>query len=128
MKDRLVKFLAHLDVGQNKFEEKAGLPRGLINKMKDNLTVKTLLKIEKAHPEFNIDWFLTGKGEMLKATHGQSDLVQIYKDLLKEKEDKIEHLNREIGSLQNELAKLQPGNTQFAPSYQSGDAQKRSVV
>ena len=66
MKERLVKFLAYLGIGQTKFEEKAGLSRGFVNTLKNNLTVKSLNKIILTYPELNKDWLLNGDGEMLK--------------------------------------------------------------
>lgn len=76
MKERLLKFLSYLEIGQTKFEEKVGLSRGLINNIKGNISIKSLNKISTHYPELNIDWLQTGKGEMLKsaaATTGESD-------------------------------------------------------
>jgi hypothetical protein len=69
MKERLVQFLAHLGMGQTKFEEKVGLSRGFVNSLKDNLTIRTLAKIETAYPELNTEWLKTGEGEMLKSVN-----------------------------------------------------------
>lgn len=66
-KERLLKFLAYLDIGQTKFEEKVGLSRGLINNIKGSISTASQQKIAKAYPELNITWLLTGEGEMLKS-------------------------------------------------------------
>lgn len=66
IKERLIQFLAYLEIGQTKFEEKVGMSRGHINNMGENLTSKTLSKIKIAYPELNEDWLLTGKGKMIK--------------------------------------------------------------
>jgi len=66
MKERLIKFLAHLGIGQKKFEQNCGLSNGFVNKVGDNITLKSLNKIEKTYPELNINWLKTGEGEMLK--------------------------------------------------------------
>ena len=66
MKKRLIEFLAYLGIGQTKFEEKVGLSRGFVNTLKNNLTIKTLDKIESAYPELDINWLKKGEGEMLK--------------------------------------------------------------
>jgi hypothetical protein len=67
MKKRITEFLAYLEIGQAKFEERVGLSRGFVNKMgDDNITIKTLDKIKVAYPELSIDWLVYGEGEMLK--------------------------------------------------------------
>lgn len=66
MKRRLTEFLSYLKIGQLKFEENIGVSRGYVNKIGDNITVKTLDKIIKVYPELNINWLKTGEGEMLK--------------------------------------------------------------
>ena len=65
MKERLIKFLAYLKIGQKQFEQKAGLSNGYVDKVSDNITLKSLNKIESAYPELNISWLKTGEGEML---------------------------------------------------------------
>ena len=65
MKKRLTEFLAHLGIGQLKFEKKVGFARGYVNGLGDNITLKSLDKIEAAYPELNMEWLKTGKGEML---------------------------------------------------------------
>ena len=72
IKERLIQFLAYLEIGQTKFEEKVGMSRGHINNMGENLTSKTLSKIKIAYPELNEDWLLTGKGEMIKSVNTQN--------------------------------------------------------
>jgi hypothetical protein len=76
MKERLIKFLAHLGVGQNKFEEEVGLSRGFVNKIGDSIREKSMKKILSKHPELNKNWLLTGEGEMLKVQH-RSDSIRI---------------------------------------------------
>lgn len=66
MKERLILFLKHLGIGQLAFEENVGLSRGYVNKVGDNITLRSLDKIEASYPELNINWLKTGTGEMLK--------------------------------------------------------------
>jgi hypothetical protein len=80
MKNRLVEFLAYLGIGQTKFEEKVGLSRGFVNTLKNNLTIKTLSKIESAYPELNTEWLKTGIGAMLK-TEISNKLIPFYDDI-----------------------------------------------
>lgn len=67
MKERLLKFLAYLGIGQKKFEQNTGLSNGFVNSVKDNITLKSLNKISAAYPELNTDWLQTGNGEMIAA-------------------------------------------------------------
>jgi hypothetical protein len=83
MKKRLIEFLAYKDLGQNKFEEMCGIANGTVSNMRNNMTVKTLLKISAAFPDLNIDWLLAGKGTMLNNTQhmeGANKSVAIGRD------------------------------------------------
>lgn len=66
VKDRLLLFLEHLKTGQTKFEDKVGLSRGQIAKMKSGISTESLNKISKAFPQLDTNWLQTGDGEMLK--------------------------------------------------------------
>ena len=65
-KDRLLKLLEKLDLGQNKFEEKCGISRGTIAHSKGDMSSTSLMKISRTYPEVNIDWLITGNDEMFK--------------------------------------------------------------
>ena len=67
MKERLIQFLAHLSMGQNKFEKKVGLSTGFVNNIGDSIRVKSMQKILSEYPELNQNWLLTGEGSMLKS-------------------------------------------------------------
>ena len=66
MKKRLIQFLNHLEIGQDKFAKNVGLSRGYVNNIKDNMTLKSVNKIVQVYPELNEKWLLTGEGKMLK--------------------------------------------------------------
>jgi hypothetical protein len=58
----------------------------------------------------NARWLLTGEGEMLVTSSGTTEkgktpdsVADVYKAIAKEREEKIQELNREIGSLKNKL-------------------------
>jgi len=65
MKKRLLEFLTYLKIGQTKFEEKVGFSRGMINKIKGNISLDSLKKITDKYPELNENWLRTGEGEMI---------------------------------------------------------------
>lgn len=66
IKDRMVEFLAHLGMGQNKFEKSVGLSTGFVSNIGDSIRRKSLDKILAVYPELNVNWLLTGEGKMLK--------------------------------------------------------------
>ena len=65
VKDRLLRFLQHLNIGQNKFEKAVGLSVGYINKLRHEPSPTKLRLIINKYPELNQNWLLTGEGEML---------------------------------------------------------------
>lgn len=67
VKTRLTEFLKYIGIGQAKFAEKAGLSRGFVNNIGDSITKRSLLKILSVYPDLNVNWLLTGEGEMLKS-------------------------------------------------------------
>lgn len=76
MKERLLKFLEYLGIGQLKFEMKTGLSRGFVNKVADNITLKSVNKICEAYPQLNRNWLLTGEGSMLN-NESATDVVHV---------------------------------------------------
>lgn len=64
IKERLVTFLEHLKIGQKKFEVAAGLSNGFVNNIGNGISTISTNKIRSAYPELNIDWLLTGEGDM----------------------------------------------------------------
>ena len=64
-KERLIKFLDHLNISQGKFEKNVGLSNGYVNNVGESIRRLQLNKISNVYPELNIAWLLTGVGEML---------------------------------------------------------------
>lgn len=65
IKDRLFEFINYLGTTPGAFEKNAGLPNATIKNFKEDISSKTLKKLINRHPELNINWLLTGEGEML---------------------------------------------------------------
>ena len=85
-----------------------------ILKGRRDVTTEVLRKLFNKHRQFNSEYFFLGEGEMLKSPNQAEPAtikdvaaeVSVYKGLLKEKEDKIEALNREIGNLMLQIEQL----------------------
>lgn len=65
MKERILQFIEYKRLSKNKFYKKTGLSNGILDKQ-GGISSDSLEKIYYVYPEINLDWLLTGKGEMLK--------------------------------------------------------------
>lgn len=65
-KERFINYLKEKGIGQTAFEAKAGLSRGSLAQ-KTGLTVSSLEKIAASCADLNLEWLITGQGEMLKS-------------------------------------------------------------
>ena len=75
--DRLASFLKYKGKGQTAFEQEAGLSRGYVQKASDNMGYKIKSKISENCPELNMDWLLTGEGDMLKEEPHVSEVTGV---------------------------------------------------
>lgn len=82
IKDRLIKFLAYLKIGQGKFEKNCGLSNGTVNNIKDGgVTTQKIERIMLTYPNLSIEWLITGKGEMLKSSNPLSNSATVHGDV-----------------------------------------------
>lgn len=63
-KDRLLAFLKEEGLSQGKFERACGLSNGYVNNLKRSVSTEKLELISRAYPALNIQWLMTGEGEM----------------------------------------------------------------
>lgn len=75
--DRLASFLKYKGKGQTAFEQEAGLSRGYVQKASDNMGYKIKSKISENCPELNMEWLLTGEGDMLKEEPHMSEVTEV---------------------------------------------------
>lgn len=64
VKDRLLQFMAHVNMSQARFEKHVGLSNGFVNNVGNGLTTKSLQKIKDKYPQLNTSWLLNGEGQM----------------------------------------------------------------
>ena len=65
MKERILQFIEYKRLSKNKFYKETGLSNGILDKQ-GGISSDSLEKIYYVYPEINLDWLLTGKGEMFK--------------------------------------------------------------
>lgn len=65
LKSRLIAFIESEGLTVQSFEAKCSLSNGAVSKMGNNTRRSTLDKISNIYPKLNINWLLTGDGNML---------------------------------------------------------------
>lgn len=114
-KQRLVEYLKHIGIGQNKFEKMANISNGYISNIKGEIGATNLTKILNAAPDLNPAWLLTGEGAMLREDAAQADTastrkrIPLYNDVAS------------IGGLNGRVADVENASAQVAEWIDAGD-------
>lgn len=135
MKERILQFIDYKGFSKRKFYAETGLSNGILDKT-SGLSVETLEKIYSVFPEINLEWLITGKGEMLKSSQNitikdnlnsaivsnnsgsignisvndrKEDIAVLY-ERLEHKDREIALLERELSSYKYTEAKLEKAN------------------
>lgn len=128
IKERLLQFINIENIEKARFEKESGLSNGFVDKVGSTIRSKSLDKIRKQFPHLNIDWLLTGEGEMLKTgsihvvgdgnisntgitdgdvTMGTDQEVMILKKRIKELEAEVKELKNDKAILKEFVTMLQ---------------------
>jgi len=65
MKQRILQFIDFKGINKNVFYKKTGLSNGFLDKT-GSIGVDKLEKILNSFPEINVEWLITGNGQMIK--------------------------------------------------------------
>lgn len=113
MNKRLKQIIEYYGITPHKFSQKIGLSEGTIRKiLSANTSIKSenLEKLAQTFTEINLDWLITGRGEMLFSEHTtKDDHTSASPDALQ----MIADLARENGQLQAEITELKKELAQF---------------
>lgn len=66
LKGRVLQYIDFKQIEKSRFEKESGLSNGFVDKIGDSIRSASLDKIRNGFPDLNIDWLLTGEGDMLK--------------------------------------------------------------
>lgn len=66
LKSRVLAYCTKKNIALSTFEKRSGLSNGYFNQVKKRPSTEKIDKIKMAFDDLNIDWLLTGEGEMLK--------------------------------------------------------------
>ena len=127
MEDRLLKILRHYDLSPSVFADKLGVQRSSISHLlsgRNNPSFDFMLRLTESFTDINLDWFITGKGNMLKKQiqtpvnlslfdmesnlEKQVDTQSEKPDLKQQKETdyKFTNVNNEIESVRKGVSKI----------------------
>ncbi|WP_019991330.1 helix-turn-helix transcriptional regulator [Rudanella lutea] len=92
--ERLAHFIEHLQMSVSRFEKETGSSVSSIARfIKGNdLGIKMLVRISERFPQLNVDWLITGRGEMLVAPNSLSEAELV---------ESISQLKRIVGYLED---------------------------
>lgn len=117
MKDRIKQFISYNGESVADFEKKCGLANGTIAKVGNNTRRSTLDRISSVYKDLNVNWLLTGEGEMLKSqqhvinsnntnsTINESSTIAKLIEMIAEKDKQIAEKDKQIESLLKLLTK-----------------------
>ena len=69
VKERLIAFISYLGMSKNAFENACGLSTRYVSNISSSVSPAKLKLISLKYPELNIEWLLTGEGDMLREIH-----------------------------------------------------------
>lgn len=116
-KEKIKQYLEIKGISKNKFYSITGLSTSFLDSGKSIGVDKAKIIIEK-FPDISIDWLIMDRGEMLVSqTKISEPMPEIFRQILKEKDDKIEQLIADTVELKienRELKKMFATSENFA--------------
>ncbi|MFK7061388.1 hypothetical protein V3Q90_14820 [Flavobacterium oreochromis] len=126
IQDRIIQFIEYKGLTKYKFYKKTNLSNGFLDK-KGTIGVDKCEIIYSFFPEINLEWLITGKGEMLK-TNITTEAVQEnsgidYKELAEARKETIESLKETLESKNEQIQYLKEENTRLKQELASATRQ-----
>lgn len=105
VKERLKEYLKYEDISIITFEKSINASNGYVNSISKSIGIDKLDTIIENYPNLNIEWLLTGRSTMLKASLMSTEtLINIdYKELADARKIIIDYNFQEINRLKNEI-------------------------
>ncbi|SFG55032.1 hypothetical protein [Prevotella sp. KH2C16] len=67
VQERLKCFIAYLGINESQFQQITGLANGFVSSTNSNMRNSSKKLISAHYPELNMDWLISGRGDMLKS-------------------------------------------------------------
>ena len=118
IKQRILYFAETLGISKRNFYAIVGISRGTLES-KTGITEDVVAKFIAAFPEVNVEWLVTGEGDMKKTIQPQqekeqkneskselSQIIEQFTAIIAHKDDRIAALERENGTLAERLREM----------------------
>lgn len=108
-KERIIQFIDFKGISITNFLKETKIKRGFLDtdKLKSSVSDIFLTMIIETYFDLNLEWLITGKGEMLKENTLQNDYnKENQNELIIAKNEIIELLKQENQRLKNEISEL----------------------
>ena len=116
IKQRILQYLDNKGISRYKFYKETGITRGILDQ-NNGISEENIHKFLAYAQDISIVWLVKGEGGMYNtdsipecSIQVNSDSSYIYKELLLERDNKIDKLNRQIGKLEKEVEILKKGD------------------
>ena len=77
LRERILEYISYKGITVQMFENKANISNGAVSKMGDNTRRKTLDKISNSFPDLNINWLITGVGQMCNDSPEENEVNEV---------------------------------------------------
>ena len=104
VQERLDIFIKSKGLGRYQFERRVGLPQSYVANVRQAPHPQKVKMISDAFPELNIEWLITGKGEMIKQeSDNYSRIVEALIQGLREQQERYSRLEEIHRALLEEI-------------------------
>lgn len=102
VRERLILFVKSQKISNSEFCRTIGVSNAFISSMRKSLQPDKIESIALNYPELNIDWLLTGEGQMLKSESSinPNKTTMESKTLIDELKDRISSLEKQLNEKQ----------------------------
>lgn len=108
VKENIKTFIKNENITIKEFEISISASNGYVNSISKSIGLDKLNSIIEKYPNLNIEWLLTGKGEMYKNITSEKDRPVQFDNLINENEkEKLPLYNKIIELQEEKIAKLQ---------------------
>lgn len=115
IKSRILQYIDFHGIEKKYFFEKIGVAASNFRSksLKSEVGGDVIAKISSFYPDLNIEWLITGKGNMTREVEMMVNEPQsaygsdeVYKSLLEKKEQELRNCYQEIGRLKEQIERL----------------------